>query len=258
MEVVLALVLLGVIVWLMSNDKLGTPIEIRPRKRLCDYFAAGGVFEPLSDVLGRGSRLYEVHVYSDEQDRPVVAKHAQNDGYDYAADNTSFEQVCVDIVNDAFPSEDPFILSIVLHSEKSIVANRVADHLKDTVRKHLIQTERDVSRAPIDALADKLILVSGGNAKGTELEPLINLFWTQENLRRLTWHEAAHPRDEGELAEFNKDHITLVAPHPELRMVQSQPLAPKSFGCQWNLIDRSGGGFVEKPVAPRGKTLLPH
>ncbi len=256
MEWLLALVLLGLIVWLMSNDTLGEPMDLTPRKRLCDYFASGGVYEPVADVLARGSRLYEVHVYSDEQDHPVVAKHAQNDGYDYAADNITFEQVCVDLVNDAFPSKDPFILSIVLHSEKSIVANRVAQHLKETVRKYLFQTDRDVARTPIDALANKLVIVSGGHAKGTELEPLVNLFWTEQSLRRLTWHEAAHPRDEPELLAFNQDHISLVAPHPELRVVQSHPARPKEFGCQWNLLDRSGGGFVEKP-AVRRKTLLP-
>lgn len=256
MEWLLALFLLAVIVMLLSDDKLGEPMQLVTRKRLCDYFASGGVFEPVSEVLARGSRVYEVHVYSDEQDQPVVAKHAQNDGYDYAVDNTTFEQVCVDIANDAFPSKDPFILSIVLHSEKSIVANRVAEHLKTTVRKYLIQTDRDVSRAPIDALANKLILVSGGHAKGTELEPLVNLFWTEQNLRRLTWHEATHPRDEPELLAFNQDHISLVAPHPELRVVNAEPTRPKVFGCQWNLLDRSGGGFVEKP-AVRRKTLLP-
>jgi hypothetical protein len=247
MEWLVALVLLGSIAWLMTDSRLGEPTSLTARKRLCDYFASGGVFEPVAQVLARGSRLYEVHVYSDEQDRPVVANRAQNDGYDYAEDNTTFEQVCVDIVNDAFPSKDPFILSIVLHSEKTIIANRVAEHLKDTVRRFLHKTDGDITQAPIDTLANKLILVSGGLAKGTELEPLVNLFWTEQNLRRLSWHEATHPRDEPELLAFNKDHITVVAPHPELRIVNEHPSRPKVFGCQWNLLDRSGGGFVEKP-----------
>jgi hypothetical protein len=256
MEWLLALVLLGIIAWLLTEEDLGMPVDIVPRKRLCDYYASGGVYEDLGDVLRRGSRLYEVHVYSDEQDQPVVSKHPQNDGYDYAEDNTTFEKVCVDLVNDAFPSKDPFILSIVLHSEKSIVANRVADHLKTTVRRRLLKTEKDITQVPIDALANKLILVSGGNVRGTELEPLINLFWTDMNFRRLSWHEAAHPRDEPELLAFNKDHITLVAPHAELRMKNAHPSRPKVFGCQWNLFDQSGGGFVEKPNTLRGKTLL--
>jgi hypothetical protein len=220
----------------MSDEKLGMPQEIVARKRLCDYYAGS-------------DRLKEVHVYSDEQDYPIVADKE----FEQAV---SFEQVCVDLVNDAFPSKDPFILSIVLDSDKAIVANRVAEHLKTTVRRHLFQTEKDITQAPLDALANKLILVSGGNVKGTELEPLINLFWTDENLRRLSWHEAAHPRDESELFAFNKDHITIVAPDPNLRMKNANPDRPKALGCQWNLFDRSGGGFVEKPEGLRGKTSL--
>jgi len=240
MEWFLVVFLLGIIAWLLSDETLGMPQEIVPRKRLCDYYAAGG----------EGSRLKEVHVYSDEQDQPIVSDEE-------FGQTTSFEQVCVDLVNDVFPSKDPFILSIVLESDKSIVANRVAEHLQSTVRRHLFQTDKDITQAPIDALANKLILVSGGNAKGTELEPLVNLFWTEGNLRRLSWHEAAHPRDAPELIAFNRDHISLVAPDPKLRMKNANPDQPKAFGCQWNLFDLSGGGFVEKPEALRGKTLLP-
>lgn len=238
MEWFLVVFLLGIIAWIMSDEQLGIPmVEVAPRKRLCDYYAGS-------------KRLKEVHVYSDEQDQPIVSDKE-------FGETTSFEQVCVDLVNDAFPSKDPFILSIVLDSDKAIVANRVAEHLKTTVRRHLFQTDKDITQAPLDALANKLILVSGGNVKGTELEPLINLCWTDENLRRLSWHEAAHPRDEPELVAFNKDHITLVASDPGLRMKNANPQQPQAFGCQWNLFDSSGGGFTEKPEGLCGKTLLP-
>jgi hypothetical protein len=237
MEWLLVVLLLGIIVWLMRDEELGMPMEVIPRKRLCDYYAGS-------------DRLKEVRVYSDEQDHPIVAPRE-------FAEAVSFEQVCVDLVNDAFPSKDPFILSIVLDTDKAIVANRVAEHLKTTVRRHLFQTNKDITQAPIDQLANKLILVSGGNVKGTELEPLINLFWTDGNLRRLTWHEAAHPRDEPELFAFNKDHITIVAQDLDLQMKNANPLQPKAFGCQWNLFDQSGGGFVEKPEGLRGKSSLP-
>jgi hypothetical protein len=246
MEWIVALILLGILMWLLTNETLGDPIQVVTRKRLCDYFVAGGVHEPLADVLARGSRLYEVHVYSDEQDQPVVAKKPQNDGYDYAEDNIPFERVCVDIVNDAFPSKDPFILSIVLHSEKTIIANRVAEHLATTVRRHLMPPTNDLAQAPLDSLENKLILVSGGGARGTDLEPLITLFWTDQSLRRLSWHEAAHPRDPSELLAFAKDHLVLVAPHPELRILSADFHRPEELGCQWNLFDRSGGGFIER------------
>jgi hypothetical protein len=167
----------------------------------------------------------------------------------------SFEQVCVDITNDAFPSKDPFILSIVLHTDKAVTANECAQHLKTTVRRHLFKTDQSVARAPLDQLANKLILVSGGNVRGTELEPLINLSWSEEDLRRLSYQQALHPRDEPGLVAYNRDHITLVAPETEVRTVNANPDRPKYLGCQWNLYDKSGGGFVEKPKPLRSKFL---
>ena len=254
MEVILAVVLLLFIGYLLYDETLGEPmIAPEPRNRLCDYYAAGGVYEPLSDVLARGSRLYEVHVYSDEQDHPVVAKRPLSDGYNYAEDNVTFEQVCVDITNDAFPSKDPFVLSIVLHTDKAVTANECAAHLKTTVRRHLIKSAEGVVRLPIDKLANKLVLVSGGNVRGTELEPLINVSWSGEDLRRLSYQQALFPRDEPGLVAFNRDHVSLVAPETELRTINANPDRPKYLGCQWNLYDKSGGGFVEKPKPLRSK-----
>lgn len=255
MELFLVIVLLLLIGYLLYDETLGDfglPVEVRDR--LCDYIAAGGVYEPLADVLARGSRLYEVHVYSDERDHPVVAKAPLNDGYNYAEDNISFEQVCVDILNDAFPSKDPFILSIVLHTDKAVTANECAEHLKTTVRRHLLPpTTTPAARLPLDLLANRLILVSGGNVRGTDLEPMIHLSWSGENLRRLSYQQALHPRDLTGLIAYNRDHITLVAPETEVRTINANPDRPKYLGCQWNLYDKSGGGFVKKPTTLRSK-----
>jgi hypothetical protein len=256
MEALLVVVLLLFIGYLLYDDTLGDPIVLGPpRKRLCDYFCAGGVYEDLSDVLARKARLYEVHVYSDEQDHPVVAKHPLNDGYEYAEENVSFESVCVDIVNDAFPSPDPFILSIVLHTDKAVTANECAYHLKTTVRRHLFSTPDAVARMPLDKLANKLVVVSGGNVRGTELEGIVNISWSGDTLRRLSYQQALHPRDEPGLIAFNRDQVSLVAPETEVRTIRANPDRPKYLGCQWNLYDRSGGGFIEKPEALRKKLL---
>jgi hypothetical protein len=254
MEVLLAVGLLGVIGYLLSDETLGDPISpLAPRGRLCDYQVAGGVYEPLSVVLARGSRLYEAHVYSDEQDHPVVALRSLDSGTNHAEEAISFEQLCVDVTNDAFPSKDPFILSIVLHSEKAVTANECAHHLLTTVRRHLLTTTEDVARMPVDTLANKLVLVSGGVVRGTDLEPLINLSWSGDDLRRLSVHQASHPRDEPGLMAYTRDHIALVAPETDVRTLHANPDRPKYLGCQWNLYDRSGGGFVEKPLALRSR-----
>jgi len=250
MEWIIAVVLAILLGYLTWEEMYGPPpAQLTPgsRKRLCDYYASGSVFEDIPSALKRGARLIELHVYSDERDEPVVAKKALNDGYDYTLDNISFEQCCIDIVNDAFPSKDPLILSIVPHTDKSVVLNRIASHLQTTVRRHLIK-DKDIASTPIDTLADKLIVVSGGNIHGTDLEKLVNLSWSETTLRRLTHHQAIHPREEDELTNYNRDNITLVAPEVELGAVVANPNTPVTFGCQWNVYVHGPGGFIEKPA----------
>jgi len=256
MEWLVTILLLLMIGYVLFDTKLGEPVTIVARKRLCDYYAPGSVFEDIPTALARGVRLLEVHVYSDEQDRPVVALHPQNDGYDYASDNITFEQVCILITNDAFPSTDPFILSIVPHTEKTITMNRVAEHLLTTLRRRLVTTPKNVATMPIDALKDKVLLVSGGTMRGTELEKLVNLSWDESGLRRLTYQQALHPRDEKELIRYTRNNLVLVAPEPELRTVNVKRNRPMYLGCQWNLYDNAGGGFREKPEALRVESFL--
>ena len=256
MEWLVAILLLLMIGYLLFDTKLGEQPILVARKRLCDYYAAGSVFEDIPTALARGVRLLEVHVYSDEQDHPVVALHPQNDGYDYALENVTFEQVCIMIANDAFPSNDPFVLSIVPHTEKTITINRIAEHLKTTVRRRLVTTPKNVATMPIDTLKGKVLIVSGGNAKGTELEDLVNLSWDESTLRRLSYQQALHPRDEKELIRYNRNNITLVAPDAELRTVNVKWDRPMYMGCQWNLYDRTGGGFREKPEPLRMESFL--
>jgi hypothetical protein len=242
--------------YLLYDTSLGEQPTLMARKRLCDYYVPGSVFEDIPAALARGVRLLEVHVYSDERDHPVVALHPQNDGYDYAEDNVTFEKVCVDIANDAFPSNDPFILSIVLHTDKTIVVNRVAEHLQTTVRRRLVKADKNIARMPIDSLKEKVIVVSGGNIVGTELEPLVNMSWTESGLQRLTYQQALHAKDEKSLIRYNRDNITLVAPESELRTINANPDKPKYLGCQWNLFDRSGGGMHEKPPVLQRESFL--
>lgn len=230
--------------YLIYEEVTGTVASFTPpRKRLCDHYTGGSVWEDIDAALARGTRLLEVHVYSDEQDHPVVAKKPLNDGYDYADDNVTFESVCVSIANDAFPSKDPFILSIVPHTQKTIVMDRIAEHLQTTVRRHLTKLA-DVHLAPIDKLANTLIVVSVRT--GSKLDPLLNMSWDGSDLRRMTYQQALHPRDPVELAMFNKDHISIVAPDPELKTLGANPNKPKALGCQWNLYDRETNSFLAR------------
>jgi hypothetical protein len=247
MKWLLASLLAAFLVYLLYDTLASKPGTVLSRGRLCDHTVAGSVYEDIGDALGRGIRLLEVHVYSDERDQPVVATRPQQAGYDFAEDNVSFEEVCVLLENDAFPSRDPMILSIVPHTTKTVTLNKVAEHLTTITRRHLLEdTGADVATMPLDSLADKLIVVSGDAAIGSALEPLVNLSWSGSSLRRLTYQQALHPRDPKELAKYTQDHIVLVAPQPELKTVTANPNTPLAFGCQWNLFVRGPPGFVVK------------
>jgi hypothetical protein len=250
MEWLIALLLLGVLVYFVADTLMPTPkaLALVPRKRLCDYYAQGSVYEDIADALSRGIRLIEVHVYSDEQDEPVIAKKPLQDGYDYAYDNYAFEQACIVLVNKAFPSPDPLVLSIVPHTTKVTTLNRMAYHLRHTLHKHMV-ADKDVHAKPIDDLADKIIIVSGGNIAGTELDEVVNLNWDGATLRRLNYTQAVFPRDQKELVAYNRNAITLVAPGDAFAKIRVNPSTTRLNGCQWNVFPNgeAPAGFVEKP-----------
>ena len=247
MEWPITIVLMILLAYLVLSEVSGEPV-VSSRRRLCDYYAQGSVFEDVPTALKNGIRLLELHVYSDEQGYPVVAKHSLQGGYDYAEDNWTFEECCVSIANDAFPSKDPLILSIVPHTTNNITLNHVATHLKTTVHRHLI-AQKDIVETSIDELANKIVLVSGGNITGTDLEELVNLSWNNSDLRRLGYSQAVFPRDQPDLVAFNRSAITLVAPDPAFGKVKVNPEVVRAYGCQWNLFPNPSAepGFVEKP-----------
>lgn len=250
MEWVIVVILIGLLAYLVSGELASPSIPVLERKRLCDYTAAGAVFEDIPSALGRGIRLLELHVYSDEQDQPVVAKRQQQEGYDFTLNNLTFEECCVSIANDAFPSKDPLILSIVPHTNKTIVFDRIAQHLETTVHRHLLQGIINPT-APIKSFENKIIIVSGGEIRGTQLEPLVNLNWNGSDCRRLSYAQSLSPRDPKELTAFNIDHITIVAPDAKLKVATVNPDQPKVYGCQWNLFSKTPSGFVEKASLTR-------
>lgn len=243
MEWLVGLVLLGILAYVLWNwNGLGTPIvPAAPRKRLCDYYVNGAVFEDISDALKRGVRLVELHVYSDERGEPIVAMTGKNRGV--PEENVTFEKCCVDMVNDAFPSKDPLILSIVPQTENAFTMNRVAEHLRTTLRRHMIPN-KNIEAEPLDTFADKVVIVSERNT-GSEFDELINLSWSDSNVRRLSFQQALYPRDEQELINFNRDHITIVGTQVDVKTINANPKRPLAFGCQWNFTP-GPPGFIDK------------
>jgi len=238
------------------------PLAYSEDMRLCDYYVASSayslfpssyIFDYISDgiiplAIKAGARLVELDVYAGEDDKPVVGLKNEKFGYDYAKNSVSFDSCCVSIANSAFNkvetplSSDPFILSLVFHTDKTVVMNACAEILKTTVARYMLGPEynfhrKNLATEPIKNLSGKLIIVSGGNTKGTNIDELINLSWSTSNLRRLTFMQASQPHDHEELVENNRQHITMVVPDPDPDLKNGNPTILFSYGCQWNLMN---------------------
>jgi hypothetical protein len=198
---------------------------------VADYYVAGTT--DVTDALSSGKRLLELHIGSDMQDRPVILPSEEK-----------FEPVCVTLLNKAFSNKDPFILSLVFHTDTTVTLNAVAKSLRETVHRHLVPPTPDLAEVPLDSLAGKLILVSGPETRGTDMESLVTLSWGDSGLRRLDYARALHPREPEELRQFAAHHLVLVV-KDRSKNVYAGDNEIVASGCQWNLAG-SGAGFIER------------
>lgn len=230
--------------------------------RLCDYYMASSsysvfpgseVYDYVSDqilpmVIKAGARLVELDIYADEKDKPVVGLKNQKLGTDYAYNTVPFEACCVSITNNAFNSiscpvsSDPFVLSLVFHTDKTNVINACAEILKTTTRQHLLDEtysyqRKNLAIEPVCNLQSKLVIVSGGAMKGTLMEELVNLSWSTSHCRRMTYTQASQPHDPNEIINYNRSHITMVVPDIGEDLKNMNPQILLTYGCQWIMMN---------------------
>ena len=271
----------------MALAPLGCPTT--PSYRLCDYYMASSayslfpgakIYDYISDnvipmLVKAGPRLVELDIYDDGSDGPVVGLKNQKLGIDYAYNTVPFGACCVSIANSAFNSiacpvsSDPFILSLVFHTTNNNVMNACAEALKSTCHKYLLGPSfgfqrKNLAIEPICNLQSKLIIISGGEVKGTMMEELVNLSWGTSNLRRLTYTQASQTNDSAELIKHNRDNITMVVPDVGSDLVNSNSQILLTYGCQWNLMNYGSvdsameiyiGEFQEKSVVLKPEPL---
>lgn len=230
--------------------------------RLCDYYIASSAYsvfpgsqshdyiseDIILKAIKAGARLVELDIYAGENDKPVVGLKNETLGYDYALNSIDFETCCIAVGNSAFNnadtkvSSDPFILSLVFHTDKRPVLDAAAQILKNTCQRFMLGPEfaynrKNLAQEPIVNLMGKLIIVSGGNIKGTNIEELVNLSWSTSNLRRLTYMQASQPYDHDELINSNRTNICMVVPDPNPDLKNNNPTILFGYGCQWNLMN---------------------
>ena len=234
--------------------------------RLCDYYIASSsysvfpssyVYDYISDgilplVIKAGARLIELDIYADENNKPVVGLKSESLGYDYAKNSVSFESCCVSIANNAFnkietkTSSDPFVLSLMFHTNKTDVIASCSEILKQTLSRYFLppqyayegQGTLNLAVEPICNLSGKLIIVSGPEIKGVpSMHELVNLSWGSSNLRRLSYMNASQPYDHEELIDSNRRAICMVIPDPDPDLKNNNPTILFGYGCQWIMMN---------------------
>jgi hypothetical protein len=238
---------------------LGCPTN--DNTKFCDYYVASSAYSVFPGSVSRdyisdnvitlaikaGARLVEVDIYAGDKDKPIVGLKNETLGYDYALNSVDFESCCIAVANSAFNkvdtklSSDPFIFSLVFHTDKRTVMDAAAQILKDTCQRYMLGPEfaynrKNLAQEPICNVAGKLVIVSGGNIKGTLIEELVNLSWSTSNLRRLTYMQASQPYDYEELITANRTNICMVVPDTVPDMTNNNPTILFSYGCQWNMM----------------------
>ena len=267
------------------------PVGVSDNTKLCDYYIASSAYSVfpsssnrdyvsdynVSAVIQAGARLVEFDIYADNDDTPVVGLKNEKLGFNYALNSVSFESCCVAVANNAFNtavkvSSDPFIMSLVFHTDKRNVMDATAEILKNTCGRYLLGPEyaynnraKSLAQEPMSKLLGKIIVVSGGNIKGTNIEELVNLSWSTAGLRRLTHMQASQPYDHEELIDANRTNITMVVPDPNPDLKNNNPTILFAYGCQWNLMNYGSldsmqelniGKFQEASVILKPQELL--
>lgn len=229
--------------------------------RLCDYYVASSAYsvipgktiysytteEAIRKVIMAGARLVELHIY-EEKGAPVVGLSDTITGQKYTYNTVPFESCCQVLANDAFnpgttqASSDPFVVSLVFHTENTNIFNACADMMKNTMRRYMLDSSfsyqrKIVPNEPVCDFAGKFIIVSGANVKGTQMDELVNLSWASSHLRRLTYTEASMTHDYQELIDYNKKNITMVVPDGSVSLVNSNPQVLFTYGCQWVMMN---------------------
>ena len=238
------------------------PVGCPSEYRFCDFYMAASsysvfpgaeIYDYVSDaiiplVVKSGARLVELDVYADESGAPVVGLKNQKLGVDYAYNTVPFSACCVSIANTAFnaitspASSDPFVLSLVFHTDNTTAIGACAQILRTTCAAFLLDSEYSYTRKnlavePVCNLQRKLVIVSGDAMKGTLMEELVNMSWNTSHLRRLTYTQASQPHDHEELINYNRSHITMVVPDAADDLKNANPEVLLAYGCQWNLMN---------------------
>lgn len=216
----------------------GSAQSVFPSTRASDYASA----DAIAAILSAGARWIELHVYQ-EGGEPVVSLENAKFQFRLSYNSVRLADALNAIATTAWTSSkvsnasDPLFLSLKVHENDTNLINAVAKMVRDKLAGHLLDMtyshqQINIAQEPVCNLLNKVVIVSGDNHKGTELDELVNISWSGPNLQRLTLTQANETHDIQTLTNFNRQNLTMVVPDPGLDFKNKSAFAAWTFGCQ--------------------------
>jgi hypothetical protein len=224
--------------------------------KVCDYYIAssartvfpsGSIFDyvdpgTITKVLAAGARWIELDIF-DEGGRPVVTAANTKFGFRQTYNKVYLEDALSAIAANAWNpksvpnSTDPLFLSLNLLTENTTTMNNTAAIVLQALKSYMLDATYahqaiNIAQEPICNLKGKVVIVSGGNIKNTDLDELVNLSWSGPYLRRYTVTQAEETYDHQELTDFNRQAMTVVVPDPSSKNDNKDATLAWNYGCQ--------------------------
>ena len=217
---------------------------------------AGGAFKndfvnvcALKKCISQGARCLDFAVY-DVQGKPVVAVSTlDSDNVKECYNSVPFEEAMTTVANHAFSgattscSRDPMILHFRIMSMHKEIYDQMAETLYRTLEKRMMGNKysyenwgHNFGAVELCKMMGKIVIIvdkSKGILTETSLDEYTNVCSNSMMMRSHRYTDIKLTHDPYELAEYNKQHMTIVL--PDLGTTPDNPSGPlaMNYGCQF-------------------------
>lgn len=224
--------------------------------KVCDYyiagasrpiFAANSIFDYTSEqaiqkILVAGARWIELDIM-EEGGKPIVSVENTRYNFRQTLNKVYLEDALNIIAQSAWNpsvvsnSSDPLFLSLNIAGNNTTLINNTAALINQYLGSKLLDTtysyqRKNIAQEPICNLINKVVIVSGGNSKNTDLDEFVNISWAGSNLRRNGLTATEETYDHNELTDYNKQNLTVVYQDPSTSNKNKSAEVCATYGCQ--------------------------
>lgn len=206
-------------------------------RQLFDYVSKQMFFQNIK----LGARYVELDLFENKDGNIVVSNGIFDGNWRLTINDIFFEDFCREIPTKVFNKEytsnyqDPFIIFLGLNIDKTkmnLVAKIIEDFMSKSLlgKAYVVSGKDNLLKLKLKDLMGKIIIVTDGKIANTDLLNTIHLR-VGAKVRKLSYSELIL-EDRERLKEFNKHHITIITPDPDISSMNYNPELAFDCGCQ--------------------------